>query len=241
MILITRPQLEAEELKAKLLENKIHAHCDPLISFHYDDAWSKKQKTLDANSVCLLTSIQALYSIEKNYSLKDYFNDVNIVCIGERVSNYLISKSAGNIISTFQDSDQLLLELNFENLKNNSFIYFCGNQYNKKLIEKIKLKNISLKTIVVYQVEAAHEFNTITREMIEQSRIKSVVLYSPFTANIFMDLLYKAGLSDTFLDKKIFCLSKKIAAVVESKNFKNVYISLSPNEQSMINVIKKSL
>ena len=35
MILITRPQLEAEELKAKLLENKIYAHCDPYI-FHYD-------------------------------------------------------------------------------------------------------------------------------------------------------------------------------------------------------------
>ena len=126
MILITRPQLEAEELKAKLLENKINAHCNPLISFHYDDTWLNKQNTLDANSVCLLTSIQALYSIEKNYSLKDYFNDVNIICIGERVSNYLISKSAGNIISTFQDSDQLLLELNFENLKTEERLEIWG-------------------------------------------------------------------------------------------------------------------
>ena len=203
MILITRPQLEAEELKAKLLENKIHAHCDPLISFHYDDAWSKKQKTLDANSVCLLTSIQALYSIEKNYSLKDYFNDVNIVCIGERVSNYLISKSAGNIISTFQDSDHLLQELNFENLKNNSFIYFCGNQYNKKFIEKIKLKNISLKTIVVYQVEAAHELDVTTREMILQNTIQSVVLYSKFTADILWTCLTKLVSQILFRQKNI--------------------------------------
>ena len=241
MILITRPQLEAEELKAKLLENKIHAHCDPLISFHYDDAWSKKQKMLDANSVCLLTSIQALYSIEKNYSLKDYFNDIKIICVGERVSNYLKSKSAGNIISTFQDSDHLLQELNFENFEENTFIYFCGNQHNEDFIEKVKSKNINLKSIVVYQVEAAQELDVTTREMIEQNTIQSAVLYSKFTADIFIDLLNKAGLSDTFLDKKIFCLSKKIATIIESRNFQNVYSSPAPDEQSMINVIKKSL
>ena len=35
MILITRPLLEAEELKAKLLDLKINSYCD-LISFQYD-------------------------------------------------------------------------------------------------------------------------------------------------------------------------------------------------------------
>ena len=77
--------------------------------------------------------------------------------------------------------------------------------------------------------------------MIKQNTIKSVVLYSKFTVNIFMDLLDKAGLSGNFLDKKIFCLSKKIASILESRNFKNVHTSPVPDEQSMIDVIKKSL
>ena len=98
-----------------------------------------------------------------------------------------------------------------------------------------------LKTIVVYQVEAAHELDVTTREMILQNRIKSVALYSKFTANVFMDLLDQAGLSGNFLDKKIFCLSKKIASIFESRNFKNVHTSPVPDEQSMIDVIKKSL
>ena len=51
MILITRPQLEAEELKAKLLENKIHAHCNPLISFHYHEEWAKKNGYRDNDNL----------------------------------------------------------------------------------------------------------------------------------------------------------------------------------------------
>ena len=145
MILITRPQLEAEELKAKLLENKIHAHCNPLISFHYHEEWAKSQIKLDANSVCLLTSIQAVYSIEKIYSLKNYFNNVKILCIGERVLNYLRSKSVGNIVNTFQDSDQMLSEFNFQNLEKKSIIYFCGNRSNEDFIEKIKSKTDRFK------------------------------------------------------------------------------------------------
>ena len=102
------------------------------------------------------------------------------------------------------------------------------------------MKTASFKSIVVYQVESANEFDVTTQEMIKQNTIKSVVLYSKFTANIFMDLLDKAGLSDTFLDKKFFCLSKKMQQLLSLETLKT-YTSPSPDEQSMINVIKKSL
>ena len=241
MILITRPQLEAEELKAKLLDNKIDAHCDPLIFFRHDDAWTDHQNMLDENSVCLFTSIQAALSIEKKYSLNDYLENVRVVCVGERVSNYLKSKSVSNIINVFRDSDQLIAEFDFNNFRQNSLIYFCGNNYNSDLVERIKLANIKCKPIVVYSVNTVEELSIETQEMIEKNNIHSVALYSQFSAKIFMDLLHKANLSDSFRNRKIFCLSKNIAMYVKSRNFKNIIISPSPNEVSMINVIKKSL
>lgn len=240
MILITRPQLEAEELKAKLLDNKIDAHCDPLIFFRHDDAWADHQNMLDVNSVCLFTSIQAALSIEKKYSLNDYLKNVRVVCVGERVSNYLKSKSVSNI-NVFQDSDQFIAELDFINFRQNSLIYFCGNNYNSDLVERIKLANIKCEPIVVYSVNTVEELSIETQEMIEKNNIHSVALYSQFSAKIFMDLLQKANLSESFRNRKIFCLSKNIAMNVKSRNFKNIIISPSPNEVSMINVIKKSL
>ena len=238
MILITRPQLEAEELKAKLLDNKINAHCDSLISFRHDAAWADQKNILDLNSVCLFTSIQAVLSIEKKYSLNDYLQNVKIICVGERVSNYLKSKSVGNIINIFRDSDQLISELDFNNFRKNSLIYFCGNNYNTDLVKQIKSANIKCEPIVVYFINTADELSMETQEMIKKNNIQSVALYSQFSANLFIDLLKKANLSDSFHDKKIFCLSKKIAMTAKLRNFQNTTIPLTPNEVSMIDVIK---
>tara|TARA_B100001093_G_scaffold334060_1_gene318996 strand:- start:3429 stop:4160 length:732 start_codon:yes stop_codon:yes gene_type:complete len=241
MILITRPQLEAEELKAKLLDNKIDAHCDPLISFRHNNEWTDHQNMLDVNSVCLFTSIQAALSIEKKYSLNDYLKNVKIVCVGERVSNYLKSKSVSNITNVFRDSDQLIAELDYNNFRPNSLIYFCGNNYNAYLVEQIKSKHIKCELIVVYSVKNADELSMETQLLIKTNDIQSVALYSQFSAHVFMGLLQKANLSDSFRDKKIFCLSNNIAMNVKLRNFKNIIIPPSPNEVSMIDVIKKSL
>jgi uroporphyrinogen-III synthase len=241
MILITRPQLEAEELKAKLLDRKINAHCDSLISFRHNDVWTDNESMMDINSVCLFTSIQAVLSIEKKYSLNDYLKDVRIVCVGERVSNYLKSKSVGNIINIFRDSDQLIAELDFNNFKKNPLIYFCGNNYNTDLVDQIKSVNIKCEPIVVYSVNTAEELSMETQVMIKKNQIQSVALYSQFSANVFMDLLQKANLLDPFRERKIFCLSKNIAMKVKSSGFNNIIIPASSNEVSMINVIKKSL
>ena len=68
MILITRPLLEAEELKAKLLELKINSCCDSLISFQHEDKWINNQNVFNANSI-FCYKYQAVLSIEKSYSL----------------------------------------------------------------------------------------------------------------------------------------------------------------------------
>ena len=241
MILITRPQLEAQELKEKLLVNKIGSHCDPLISFHHDDKWTWKQDTLDRNSVCLFTSIQAVLSLEKKYPLKEFLNNKKIICIGERVSSYLKLKSVNNITDTFRDSDHFITELDYKKLRQNSFIYFCGNNYNTFLIEQINAKNIRCTPIVVYNVESAIELDIKTKEMIEKNKIHGVALYSQLSAKIFIELLQKAKLADAFRLKKFFCLSNKIEIIAKTTNFTNTIVATDPDEESMVDVIKKSL
>ena len=241
MILITRPLLEAEELKAKLLDLKINSYCDSLISFQYDDKWINNQNVYNANSIFLFTSIQAVLSIEKSYSLIDYFKNTKIICVGERVSSYLKSKSVESIISIFKDSDQLTLELDFKSLRENSLIYFCGNNYNASLVEQIRSKNIKCEPIVVYNVKTANALKVETQEMIAKNKIQSVALFSQFSTNVFFDLLQRANLADLFRNKEIFCLSEKISMVARSRNFNNTSFPPFPDEQSLLNVIKKSL
>ena len=241
MILITRPRLEAEELKSKLLDLKINVHCDSLISFDYDNAWVKKENVLSINTVCLITSVQAVLSIEKIHSLNHYFQNVQIICVGERVSKYLKNKSVGNILKTFRDSNQLLSEFDFKKFKKNHFVYLCGNNYNVHLLEQIKSEGINCKPLIVYHVKTSSELKEETRELIEKNEINCVALYSQFSANIFIELLKKASLAESFRNKKIFCLSKKIELIVRSSHFNNVCVSPLPEEKSMIDVIKKSL
>ena len=66
MILITRPEDEAKKLSLILDQKQIANHRDPLISF---SILSKKEIHLTSN-IFLISSIQAIYSLQKNNLLE---------------------------------------------------------------------------------------------------------------------------------------------------------------------------
>ena len=61
-----------------------------------------------------------------------------------------------------------------------------------------------------------------------------------FSAKILIQILEKNALLDLALQQKVFCLSESIQSVMYQNGFKNLYSAISPNEASLLNVVKKA-
>jgi len=234
IILITRPKTEAENLKARLKDLKIDSHIDSLISFnHY-----KKKINFEPNHNFLISSIQSVFVIKKNnLNSSKKFKSCNFFVIGERVKNELKKIGAQNIKGTFEDSGKLISYLKNYDSKL-PFTYLCGSTVNEEFIKELHTLNIKFKMNIVYGVKTKQKLSKKTINLIKNHEISSVALYSSFSTKCFLKLINDAELESYVKKIKYFCLSSKIASILESKNFDHVFYAPKPNQESLIKLIK---
>ena len=238
MILITRPKFEALALEEKLKQFGIASHVDPIISFSEVDNLFLKE--YDKNFVCIFSSIRAVHYIERKYkNFTNIFKKVKIVCIGKKVQSELNSKSV-NVIATFSDANDLVDNFKFNNFQEDKFRYFCSETFNRDFVNRIKNKINKFELVHVYKTIAASDFNETTKELIKSGKINSYMVYSSFSAKILIQILEKNALLDLALQQKVFCLSESIQSIMSQNGFKNLYSATSPNEASLLNVVKKA-
>ena len=238
MILITRPKFEALALEEKLKQFGIASHVDPIISFSEVDNLFLKE--YDQNFVCIFSSIRAVHFIERKYQdFKNIFKKVKIVCIGKKVQSELNNKSL-NVIATFSDANDLLENFSFNDFQEIKFCYFCSETFNRDFVDRIKKKVNQFELVNVYKTIAASDFNQTTKELIKSCEINGYMVYSRFSAKILIQILEKNSLLHLALQQKVFCLSESIQSIMIQNGFKNLYSGTSPNEASLLNVVKKA-
>ena len=238
MILITRPKFEALALEEKLKQLGIVSHVDPIISFSEVDNLFLKE--YDQNFVCIFSSIRAVQFIERKYkNFTNLFKKAKIVCIGEKVQFELNNKSL-NVIETFSDANDLVDNFKFNKFNEDIFCYFAGETFNRDFVNRIKKKVNKFELVNVYKTIAASDFNQTTKELIKSCKINGYMVYSKFSAKILIQILEKNALLDLALQQKVFCLSESIQSIMYQNGFKNLYSAISPNEASLLNVVKKA-
>jgi uroporphyrinogen-III synthase len=74
---------------------------------------------------------------------------------------------------------------------------------------------------------------------IKDAQVDGVVLYSPRTAQAFVDLLTKAGLDDCTGQLSAFCLSEAVAAKIVAHDWARVVIAETPDQVALIKCVRE--
>tara|TARA_Y100000768_G_C23811908_1_gene602231 strand:+ start:133 stop:855 length:723 start_codon:yes stop_codon:yes gene_type:complete len=235
MILITRPRDESDQLAKELSKYKLKTCIEPLISFL--PCSNLSFENISANYV--IGSIRSVDVLEKNFSNFKHILDLgDFYVIGEKVKKKLLSIGLQNVINTFEDSSQLIKFLGQKHFNKNPFIYLCGSVFNIKLIEELKNLGIIVEQKIIYKTVQKKKLSDETTLLIQDEKIDSVVFYSTYTAETFIQLVSNTLIMSKVRNLRYFCLSPGIANILVKSGFKNVVHCERPNQLEMIQLIK---
>ena len=231
MILITRPEPDSIKLSNLLKEKKIICHVDPIISFEY----MKLKDTIIKQNSFVIASVQALQAIVENkISENKKFINGEFYIIGKKVKEEAERIGVKNIVKTFYEFSSFAFFLRKQNTINKTQ-YFSGNVISDSAKELVN--EGLLEQSIVYKYVTSKKFSRETLNLFAAKRIKSVALFSKFTAHTYLQLIKHHNLMDYSKQMSYFCLSSNISQYLRDNGFQNLHTSLKADQESLIKLI----
>ena len=233
MILITRPEQDALEL-SRILQNKmIASYIDPCISFDY----LSDHKNKFNNELFLISSKQAVYALLKNKNFnKDFFVDNRFFIIGSKVAELCKNEGAEKIIKIFENFSEFLNHI-IKNKVIDQINYMCGDVISEEAEEFIK--KFIIKKIIVYKVIPSKKLKEQTIKLINENKIRLVLIYSKFTATTFNTLIENYSLKDKALNITYICISERVAQYMKTLGYKSSIFTDRSDQGSIVNMAER--
>ena len=231
MILITRPREKAKQLAAQLKKKNINSRTDSLISFYLKNI----KINFEPYSDCLIASVQAVNAIKQKHRKEiKHLKKCNHYVIGDEAAKALKALRITKIKKVFHNSDELLNYLSTSTYRIKKLCYLSSNVNNTKLLKKLDLLKVNYKREIIYSVRPKAKLTLKTVNDLRAEHIHVVTLFSLYTAQTYINLVYSANLSKSAEKLVHICLSDDIAIFMRRKGYKKAIASKSPLEYSLI-------
>ena len=221
MILITRP-FKKSKLLVKQLDKQV-CHIDPILSF----VMRKKKINFNQYTDFIIASSESVSTLQKHYKDKiNLLRRCNFYVIGSETEKSLKKLNFSKIKVIVNNSEQLIPHLRNLKKKNNKKCFICylsGNIENTKFLKEIDRLRINYQREILYSVKSKKKLSNRTIRYLNEGRIKAVLLYSPFTARKYLELIDNVRLKKRVFNIKHICFSRNVASVLRQGGYKNVY------------------
>jgi uroporphyrinogen-III synthase len=218
-ILITRPLIDAEDLMGELfsLGHKI-MH---LPTLKISPA-NKNLSDFKKYDVFIFTSANAIRN------LKSANQDKNKLCfcVGAitekiaRLKGFTNTISAGGTVNALKN-----IIINSSQINEKSKIaYFCGDNISYDLDLELQNEGIIIDKIINYYSEKITDLNEENKKIITNHPPDIIFVYSARSAASFIEIVKKHSLYPLMTESKVMCISKKVADIFSTNNWKKIRI-----------------
>ena len=218
-ILITRPLIDSEDLMGKffsLVHKIIHI---PTLKIS-----SAKIEPINANqyNAFIFTSANAL----RNLKVVKQDKSKLCFCVGAitekiaRMSGYNNTVSAGGTVNALKNLITSSSQIN----EKSKIAYFCGDNVFYDLDLELKREGIKTNKIINYTSEKIIDLNEENKKIISSHPPDIIFVYSARSAESFVEIVKKYSLYPLMTGSKVMCISKKVADIFTSNNWKKIEI-----------------
>lgn len=222
---ITRPVPAAFETLKEIEAKGFFGVVDPLMQVHFHTP--PYPPTLFSGVI--LTSQNAVPALEK---FKEHVQELPIYVVGSTTAHKVCKILPKANIFNAQGSVSDLVKLILKNPPRSKapMLYLRGLDITTPL--NGVLSNIDIEEVVVYETKK-REPTTV-----DFGSIHGILVYSSRNAEFLNLYVQQNGFHDKLKNIDVFCISQKVANIVQSFNWGRIYAALSPDEDGIINCIK---
>ena len=106
------------------------------------------------------------------------------------------------------------------------------------LQSQLEKNGFQCRTEILYETEASKSLSTKTIATIKSGSIEAVLLYSPRSAEVLVQLLRKSRLVRACKSMVAVCLSQAVAAQAELIQWEKIFVAASPTQDALLNTLK---
>jgi len=162
----------------------------------------------------------------RNLKLTSTNKNLHCFCVGSitekiaRQLGFINTSSAGGTVNALKNLIMISDKVN----KNSNLAYFCGDSISYDLDLELKKEGLKIKKIVNYSSEFISDLNYENKKLIENYPPDLIYIYSVRSAESFIAIVKNYGLNPLVTQSTVMCISKKVANIFKSQEWKKIEI-----------------
>ena len=230
MILITRPQPEADALQRRLRDMGIACLAQPLLDIRFLDGEGLAGAAPQAVLATSANGVRALARQEK-YPRRG----APLLAIGAATAREARQAGFAPVWSGTGHAESLLaLAERHCRRQAGELLHVCGRDVAVDIAGRLRQRGFRARRVVLYEAVAAVRLDDAVAEALRQGRIEAVLLYSRRTAQVWEALLRGAGLQRHCQAMTAYCLAKSAADAADALPFRDIVSAARPDEEALL-------
>ena len=231
-LLVTRPEPEAQRLKARLEELGHEVTVEPLLAVSFDDP---DPVDVSEAQALVATSRIALRALERQPGLFAIARGLPLYAVGRATAADARRLGFEMVITGAGTGHDLVPQLiGSLDPASGPLVHLAGDRLATDLAGELRQHGFQVDTPVVYRMLAATSLTDDVVEQIGMGEIEGVVLLSPRTAAIYVKLLQRHGLARVAGRMTHYCLSDAIAAQLKPLGTLRIEIADAPELEELL-------
>tara|TARA_B100000686_G_scaffold101382_1_gene108585 strand:- start:30974 stop:31693 length:720 start_codon:yes stop_codon:yes gene_type:complete len=194
-----------------------------------------KHKKINFNdySAIMITSLNTIEILSKKNSYNK-LKKIKTFCVGNITYN-AAKKEGYNCIFTKATSGKSLEKeiINSINPSNKKILIIGGKKIAYNPISNFNKANLSSERIIIYDTKSIKCLSNRCQEAIKNKIIKNIIVYSPETAKMLLNLINHHKIKET----KIICLGQKTGNIFKKHNWKKIQVINNINLKNFANAV----
>ncbi len=230
-VLITRAREDAEPLAAELARLGVESLIEPLLSIVYEDGPDLDLENVQA---VLATSANGLRALARRTEARD----IRVLAVGDATARAAAEAGFRTVLSATGDVDALAaLAASELDPETGPLLHAAGSRLAGDLGGQLERAGFTYLRRVLYRAETVAALSVESCRALEAGAVDGVLLYSPRTAAVFVELVRDAGLEGAIGGVVAYCLSAAVADRAAGLDWRALRKAVRPDQSALLDAI----
>ncbi|MES2985043.1 MAG: uroporphyrinogen-III synthase [Pseudomonadota bacterium] len=231
-IWLTRPLADSEHFAGQLAAHHIQSIIAPVM--HIEHVPLAVEDFGPKPTALLLTSRHAAQALGV---MPPAWRNLPAYCVGHATAQAAHAMGFTHTIEGESDVLALLPRIAQETNISSRILYLAGEETRADIPTLLGAQGIHVTNLIAYRASAASALSNDLIDALRHGRVQGIMLFSPRSATLAVQLLAHHHLSDTMKTVEAYCLSLNVAATAAALGCKRLHTCHSPTADAMRDLI----